>query len=226
MRSFAKFIAGAHPELPDISVALTCTPAKRRPIYEGYSDEEAKKILSAVERESVKGKRDFAMIMLAYTTGLRGCDIVCLKFQNIDWAAREIWLTQKKTDIPLALPLDTATGNAIAEYILDGRPECDSEYIFVRTQHPYTKLSGLGGIIAQYANTALGKIGKANGSHAFRRSMGRRLLEAGVPASMICDVLGHASADSLRQYTASSLNCLKQCARTMASIPVVQEELV
>ena len=226
MRSFTKFVAQAHPELPDISVALTCTPAKRRRVYEGYSKEEATKILSVIERESAKGKRDFAMIMLAYTTGLRGCDIVCLRFQNIDWAAREIRLIQKKTDIPLALPLDTATGNAIAEYILNGRPECNSEYIFLRTQHPYTKLSGLGGIIAQYADKALGKTRKANGSHAFRRSMGRRLLEAGVPAPMICDILGHASADSLRQYTASSLKCLKQCAGTISSIPVIQEELV
>lgn len=226
MRSFARFIAETHPELPNISAALTCTPAKHRRVYEGYSDEEATKILSAIERESVKGKRDFAMIMLAYTAGLRGCDIVCLKFQNIDWVSSEIRLIQEKTDIPLALPLDTATGNAIAEYILNGRPECDSEYIFLRTQHPYTRLSGLGGIIAQYAGKALGRTRKANGSHAFRRSMGRRLLEAGVPAPMICDILGHASADSLRQYTASSLKCLKQCAGTIASIPVMQEELV
>lgn len=226
MRSFAKFVAEAHPELPDISAALICAPAKRRRVYEGYSNEEATKILSAIERKSVKGKRDFAMIMLAYTTGLRGCDIVCLKFQNIDWAGGEIRLIQKKTDIPLALPLDTATGNAIAEYILNGRPECNSEYIFLRTQHPYTKLSGLGGIIAQYACKALGKTKKVNGPHAFRRSMGRRLLEAGVPAPMICDILGHASADSLRQYTSSSLKCLKQCAGTISFIPVMQEELV
>ncbi len=65
-----------------------------------------------------------------------------------------------------------------------------------------------------------------NGPHAFRRGMGRRLLEAGVPSPMICDVLGHASADSLRQYTASSLECLKQCARTMEDILVMQEELL
>lgn len=226
MRSFAKFISEVHPELPDISAALICTPAKRRRVYEGYSDQEAKAILSVIDQESIKGKRDFAMIMLAYSTGLRGCDIISLRFCNIDWNSNEIRLTQEKTNIPLALPLDTATGNAIAVYILNGRPACDSEYIFVRTQHPYTKLCSIDGIIAQYAHAALGKTRKMNGSHAFRRGMGRRLLEAGVPAPMICDVLGHATADSLRQYTASSLECLKQCARTMESIPVTQAELL
>lgn len=226
LRSFAKFIAEIHPELPDLSAAMLCTPAKRRRVYEGYSDEDAQKILAGIDRESVKGKRDFAMVMLAYSTGLRGCDILNLKFENVDWKAHEIRLTQEKTNVPLALPLDTATGNAIAEYILNGRPECDSQYIFVRVQRPYTKLRSLWGIVAEYAHAALGASRKMNGPHAFRRGMGRRLLEAGVSASMICDVLGHASAASLRQYTASSVECLKQCARTLEAIPVMQEELL
>lgn len=226
LRSFARFIAEVHPELPDLSAAMICTPAKRRHVYVGYSDEEAQKILAEIDTNSVQGKRNYAMVMLAYSTGLRGCDIVNLKFENIDWQASEIRLTQEKTNIPLALPLDVTTGNAIAEYILHGRPACDSEYIFVRMQRPYTKLCSLWRMIAGYAHTALGPSRKMNGPHAFRRGMGRRLLEAGVPSSMICDVLGHASADSLRQYTASSLECLKQCARTMEAIPVMQEELL
>jgi len=226
MRSFAQFISEAHPELPDISAALICTPAKRRRVYEGYSDQEAQKILSVIDKRDGKGKRDFAMIMLAYSTGLRSCDITNLKFNNIDWQACEIRLIQEKTNVPLALPLDTATGNAIAEYILNGRPECDSEYIFIRTQRPYTRMKSMWRLVAGYAHAALGTSRKMNGPHAFRRGMGRRLLEAGVPSSMICDVLGHTSTDSLRQYTASSLECLKQCARTLESIPVTQEELL
>lgn len=226
LRSFVRFISEVHPELPDLSAAMICTPAKRRRVYVGYSDEEAQKILNEIDTSSAQGKRNFAMVMLAYSTGLRGCDIVNLKFENIDWQASEIRLTQEKTNIPLALPLDVATGNAIAQYILNGRPECDSEYIFVRMQRPYTKLNSLWSMIAGYAHTALDTSRRMNGPHAFRRGMGRRLLEAGVPSPMICDVLGHATADSLRQYTASSLECLKQCARTMDAIPVMQEELL
>lgn len=226
LRSFVRFIAEVHPELPDLSAAMICSPAKRRRVYAGYSDDEAQKILKEIDTSSTQGKRNYAMVMLAYSTGLRGCDIVDLKFENIDWQASEIRLTQEKTNIPLALPLDVATGNAIAEYILNGRPVCDSEYIFVRLCRPYTKLCSLWGVVAGYAHIALGESRKMNGPHAFRRGMGRRLLEAGVPSPMICDVLGHASADSLRQYTASSLECLKQCARTMEDIPVMQEELL
>ena len=92
MRSFARFMAEKHPELPDISPALVFSAAKRRRVYVGYTHEDAQKIFSAINRSSTMGMRDYAMIMLAYTTGLRGCDIVNLKFDSIDWDACELRL--------------------------------------------------------------------------------------------------------------------------------------
>lgn len=226
MRAFAKFIHDTHPELPDIALALAFSAAKHRHVYMGYSSEEASQILSAIDQSSGIGKRDYAMIMLANSTGLRGCDIVNLKFGNIDWSACEIRLVQEKTNVPLALPLDTETGNAIADYILNARPDAQSDYIFLRLQRPYTKLQGMWSIVSHYAKTALGPERKMNGPHGFRRGMGRRLLEANVPASMICDILGHTSSAALRQYTAVSLEAIEACAGTIASIPVAQEALL
>lgn len=164
--------------------------------------------------------------MLAYTTGLRGCDIVNLKFDSIDWDACELRLVQEKTNIPVSLPLDTKTGNAIADYILHARPKCKSEYIFLRVLRPYTKIGSMWTVIAKYAHIALGKDQKMNGPHAFRRGMGRQLLEANIPAPLICDILGHSSSVSLRQYTASSLEKLKVCAGTISAIPIAQEALL
>ena len=60
----------------------------------------------------------------------------------------------------------------------------------------------------------------------FRRGMGRQLLEANIPAPLICDILGHSSSVSLRQYTASSLEKLKVCAGTISAIPIAQEALL
>ena len=226
MRSFARFMAEKHPELPDISPALVFSAAKRRRVYVGYTHEDAQKIFSAINRSSTMGMRDYAMIMLAYTTGLRGCDIVNLKFDSIDWDACELRLVQEKTNIPVSLPLDTKTGNAIADYILHARPKCKSEYIFLRVLRPYTKIGSMWTVIAKYAHIALGKDQKMNGPHAFRRGMGRQLLEANIPAPLICDILGHSSSVSLRQYTASSLEKLKVCAGTISAIPIAQEALL
>lgn len=206
MRSFARFMAEKHPELPDISPALVFSAAKRRRVYVGYTHEDAQKIFSAINRSSTMGMRDYAMIMLAYTTGLRGCDIVNLKFDSIDWDACELRLVQEKTNIPVSLPLDTKTGNAIADYILHARPKCKSEYIFLRVLRPYTKIGSMWTVIAKYAHIALGKDRKMNGPHAFRRGMGRQLLEANIPAPLICDILGHSSSVSLEKVR----NCSRQ----------------
>ena len=226
LRSFARFMADKHPELPDITPALACVPLKRHRVYEGYTEEESRKILASIERESVKGKRNYAMIMVAYSTGLRGIDIVSLKFESIDWRHREFRIVQEKTGKALALPFDTATGNAIADYILNARPNCESEYVFVRLLRPYSKLGDMWGIVTKYARAALGVSKKMNGPYGFRRGMGRRLTEAGVPASMVCDVLGHSSTMSVLQYTAASVESLRQCSGTLEAIPVEQEALL
>ena len=68
------------------------------------------------------GKRDYAMMVLAAQSGLRACDVVRLELGSINWRTREICLTQHKTGEPLSLPLEPESGNAIADYILNGRP--------------------------------------------------------------------------------------------------------
>lgn len=88
--------------------------------------------------------------------------IVNLKFDSIDWDTCELRLVQEKTNLPISLPLDTKTGNAIANYILHARPKCKSEYVFLRVQRPYTKLGRMWTMIAKYAHIALGKGRKMN----------------------------------------------------------------
>ena len=62
---------------------------------------------------------------------------------NIDWNSSEIRLVQQKTEIPIALPLDNETGNAIADYILNGRPDSACNNIFLRAVKPCIALNSL-----------------------------------------------------------------------------------
>src|SRR5262249_61507223 len=90
--------------------------------------------------ETPCGKRDSAMVFLAVSTGLRCCDIVALRLDQIDWRHDEIRLVQAKTSKPLVLPLPALAGNAVAEWILHGRPRCDVPEVVVRLQPPFVKL--------------------------------------------------------------------------------------
>ena len=80
------------------------------------------------------------MVVLAVSTGLRCCDIVALRLDEIDWRRDEIRLVQTKTSRPLVLPLPALAGNAVAEWILHGRPDCDVPEVFVRLKAPLVKL--------------------------------------------------------------------------------------
>lgn len=76
--------------------------------------------------------------MLAAYTGLRGVDVLTLKFSDIDWRLREIRLIQSKTSKPVMLPVPVAVLNAVAEYILEARPEnTATDIIFLRSRPPY-----------------------------------------------------------------------------------------
>lgn len=90
-------------------------------------------ILKQVNTETPAGKRDYAIIQLGITSGLRAGDITNLKLTDIDWKNNEIHLIQGKTKQPLSLPLEEHTGNAIIDYVLNGRPKSESSYMFLRS---------------------------------------------------------------------------------------------
>src|SRR5260370_24370966 len=80
------------------------------------------------------------MVSLAVQTGLRCGGIVARRLDEIDWRRDEIRLVQAKTSKPLVLPLPAVAGNAVAEWILHGRPDCDAPEVFVRLKAPLVKL--------------------------------------------------------------------------------------
>ena len=124
------------------------------------------------------------------------------------------------------LPLDINTEKAIADYILSGRPNTDSPYIFIRSIAPYTKLSDRGtsyNIIKRYCNSA----GISNHRfHGLRRSMGTWMLEANVPLSTISQVLGHYNQNSTKQYLSLNNLMLAECALNLKEIETKKEELL
>ena len=79
-----------------------------------FTHEETGRLLEGIETGTPCGKRDHAMVMLAVSTGLRCCDIVALRLDEIDWHRDEIRLVQAKTSRPLVLPLPTPAGNDVA----------------------------------------------------------------------------------------------------------------
>lgn len=194
-------------------------------IFKPLTYDEIQRTIAQVDRSTSKGERDYAIILLAGRCGLRGIDIIKLKLADIDWRGKEIRFIQDKTDEPLALPLLDDVGEALKEYILNGRPDIRSEYIFLRAVHPYqhfNKTIVLSHIWKSYQNMAgierYAHDGK--GFHSLRRALGKAMNEVEIPVTTAAQVLGHRSVESVKPYISLDTEHLRECAIDFSGIAV------
>lgn len=174
-------------------------------------------VLNVIDRSTVIGKRDYAIILLATVTGLRAIDIVELKQSEIDWRNGEIRITQSKTVESLALPLTTDVGVAIRDYILNGRPDSNLPNVFLRTNAPIKEVSN--SILHGQFNSYRAKVGLPKCSfHGLRRALGSNMVISGVPVTTVAQVLGHTAIDSTKQYISLDSKHLKECALDFTGI--------
>lgn len=229
IRSFLVFAFNTGLIEEPLQTAIPETAAPRRVIRHGFSLEEQDVLLCAPNLSTVVGKRDYAMMLLAVQTGLRVIDISNLTFQNIDWRESVLKLVQHKTGQPLSMPMEPEVGNAIADYILNGRPECECSYIFLTKNPPYRKLHNrsASSIVSRYIQ----KCGidqetiPRRGFHSFRRSFGARMLQSEVPLEMLSELLGHSNIDSTKPYVAIDIEGLRTCAIGLSGIEMRVGEL-
>lgn len=125
-------------------------------IPSAYSKDDVQKLLNSVDCGNPKGKRDYAILLLASRLGMRAGDICSLSFKNIKWEHNEIELIQGKTKEKIILPLLPEVGSAIIDYLKYGRPITESTTIFVRHTCPITPLMPptLHSIVWQYMQLA------------------------------------------------------------------------
>lgn len=182
-----------------------------------WTEEELRKLLDVIDRNSPIGKRDYAMILIACTLGLRVTDIKYLRVRNIDWNTKQLSIVQSKTHKQLTLPIPDAVGWAIIDYLKNGRPKYyESDIIFVKHMPPFDPISDgdhLSGRILHY----MGKAGirrdrnKHSGFHSLRHSLGSMLLEMETPLPVISTIMGHSDIDVTGIYLKTDLLKLKEC---------------
>ncbi len=196
-----------------------------------YTKDEARELLSLSKTDDHVGKRNYAIILLALHTGLRSVDIFNLKLADIDWRKNEINIIQRKTGTALTLPLHKEVGGALADYILNHRPNADSPYVFIRSMAPATKLSDDGtgmNILKPYLKEISdgGSNVDGKGFHALRRSVGTWLIESGSDVPTAAQVLGHKDHNSSKRYISLHGDGLKCCCMSLSGIETTKEGLI
>ena len=184
-------------------------PALKRPkssnLPSVWNFSELNQVLNSIDKVTKKGKRDYAIIMLAITTALRGCDIVNLKLNNIDFKNNTITIIQEKTKREIIIPLMNKTKIALIDYINNARPNnTNYQYVFLScrtTTKPIMNTSALSSMLAKYSNELNLSKKQKRGIHSLRHTTLNYLFNDNETSlTTITEISGHYNADSLNAY--------------------------
>jgi site-specific recombinase XerD len=192
-----------------------CVPSMRRwklatlPTY--LSAAQVRKALEGCDRETVMGRRDYAVLLLLAKLGLRADEVATLTLDDIDWRASEI-LVRAKGRQRARMPIPPDVGAAIVAYLRNGRPKSSCRRLFVRILAPHVGFAS-GCAITMIAKVALDRVGiegcAHRGAHVFRHSLATELLRSGATLSEIGQLLRHESHDTTRIYAKVDIDALR-----------------
>ena len=176
------------------------------------SDEDAEKILLSIDRSTPLGRRDFAILQLLDTYGVRGGHVRALRLQDIEWRQCRLRFRSHKRGKEVLVPLTDQVGEALLAYLRHGRPNAPYQEVFLTAHAPIRPLktpSALSVLVGQRM-VRVGARGPRKGPHAFRHRFATRMLQRGHSLKTIADLLGHRDINTTFLYTKVALHTLHE----------------
>jgi site-specific recombinase XerD len=190
-------------------------PTRPKPLPSVYTAEEVRRVFDAVDNTTSFGRRDYAIMRLASHLGLRSSDIANLSLGDIDYERKVITIVQTKTGRPVTLVLNHDVEDALTAYIQNGRPDSDSDKVFLKSQAPYTPIcpGACYAVVHRYfLRAGIDTAGRKTGPHALRMSYATALVSKGVPYPIVTEALGHEDPESAKFYVRLDIRRLRTCA--------------
>jgi len=155
----------------------------------GLAPGEVTALLGSCDRDTPKGRRDFAVMVLLVRLGLRAAEVAGLRLDDIDWRAGELVVRGKGgTEERLPLPVDV--GDAVSAYLEHDRPRRPDRAVFLRIPAPLRGLAPEG--VSEIVRTAGERVGLGSfGSHRLRHTAATQMLRSGASLTDVGQVLRH-----------------------------------
>lgn len=198
----------------DLSGTVEAAPVYRlATIPRSITWDEVRRMLDTVERRTVVGRRDYAMLLLLVTYGLRAREVAALTLDDLDWRHDRLRVPERKAGHSTAYPLSPLVGQAILEYLKTGRPTTASRRIFFRTMAPCEPIThaAVSCRTTHYLRQAGISVPRP-GSHTLRHTCVQRLVDAGWALKPIGDYVGHGSPSSTEIYAKVAVATLREVA--------------
>jgi site-specific recombinase XerD len=216
LRSFFRYLRHRGDITSDLA---SCVPAianwRFSPLPKFLQPHQVQQVLNQCDRQTARGCRDYAILLLLARLGLRACEIVDLTLDDIHWQAGEITV-RGKARRSAVLPLPPDIGQAIAAYLKKHRPACSSRHVFIRLRAPrrgFAHSVSISSIVAR----ALKKAGIDSphmGAHLFRHTIATQMLGQGASLADIALLLRHRSLNTTTIYAKVDLTTLRTLAQS------------
>lgn len=177
--------------------------------------EEVGRIISSCNLNSPVGRRDRAILLLLARMGLRAGDIVKLHLGDINW--ERAWLcVSGKGRRQVRLPLTQEVGDAIVDYLQNGRPQTDTDILFIRSRAPFRAFRNhcaISVIVKQAMRRANVTCRSRGAAHVLRHSAASAMLRQGASLQEIAAVLRHRSTETTEIYAKVDVTALRKIAQ-------------
>ena len=171
----------------------------------GVLGEDAVVRLLAAPPDTPRGRRDAAMLELAYGSGLRVSELVAIPLADVNLDRGYVRVTGKGDKTRL-VPLGAAALERIARYLADDRPrfvrDPAARALFLTHRGAPMTRQAFWKLLAGYARRAGVELpGGGVSPHKLRHSFATHLLEHGADLRAVQAMLGHADISTTQVYT-------------------------
>ncbi len=174
-----------------------------------------KKLLSAPDKRTRRGRRNYAILQLLATYGVRISQALGLRISDIKWEEKLIYFQSCKRGKPLCFPLQKDVAQAVLDYIRKDRRNAPFPQLFLTVKGHHQRPLGCNINLKPFLKSCR----KLDSSklklswHSIRHAFATRLMEQEVPIKTIADLLGHRCIDTTFIYTKVDLPHLRLLAR-------------
>lgn len=170
-------------------------------------------VLKTAVTERADRLRNEAMIALMLRLGLRAGEIAVLRLEDIDWQAGLLRVQGKGTHLD-ELPLPVDVGEALASYVMKGRPlAAGRRQVFLKSPAPHTGLSVPAVSLMVSRALLRGGVTGSGAAHRLRHTAACGVLAAGGGLIETGQLLRHTRVGSTAIYAKADLPALRGLAR-------------
>lgn len=160
--------------------------------------QEIQKLFCSLKLSSAKNIRNYAMVHLAYSLGLRPVEISRISLDDISFKKRELTLRDRKATNPTRLPIPEHTIKAIAAYVIGVRPKTKYRALFLTLKAPYRPISP--STVVHCIRASMKEAGLCGSAYWLRHTYAQNLLESGLRVFEIKQMMGHDKIESTKNY--------------------------